>query len=1213
MARNKNTGKSVSIPVVLQLDTDEALKDLQQFANETKVRISAFSSAKKILDGLEKSINNAFDGKTVGKFDAKILKIQQSASKAATDLLGMGKSYKDVMAREAIRSNFSTPESRRALEQEMDQYKKALASMREQMAKLSPLTQGKNDYWVRMNQGAEEARRKLQQYNEERLRIEREGGKGSDEWKRITEAMTSARRSIAGYNSQMKRAMSAEEIAAAQKKLDNMRLTYDKVIEKLRELSQIKNAVEKIEFVKGDELFLQDFTRLVAVIKSAELEIENLKNMEKGLGDDNSGASDMRRGFYLMRTIIRDMEKGLRKLSDKMTQFAKSIANAVKNMFNLNKESRKATGSLNNGFKHALQNVLRYGFGIRSLFFLFRRLRKYALEALGEMAKTFPEVNTQMSRAVTALNQMKGALGTAIQPLLTVVVPVLEKIANLISRIMSLIGGVFATLTGQGKIYQAVATQTDYAASLDKTGASAKKAKKELEGYLSPIDEINKYQSKKDDDSGGGAGAGYKMIETPISDFSKKIADLLNRILEPFKKAWADIGPLVVASWKRAFNSLKKLFSDIGRDMLKVWEQPETLEMLKDVYRIFANIGDVVHFLAKNLDEAWNKNHVGLHILEKIRDIFAIIIDHIESATDATVEWAKNLDFYPLLNAIDVWLKSLKPVVDNIAGVLEDFYEQVLLPLGEWAVEEGGPKLIGVFIDFNNKVDWEGLRSKLSDLWSHLEPFAERVGEGLIQFIDDITEKVAKSLNSEELSTFLQKLGEWMDSITADDVTSALWDTVNAFVALKAAVTGLSILGNVAVFIKEIAIAAKGLETLGGIGTVLSTLGGITAIISGLVLSVKEFFDMWTNGWDGLSTILEALGIALVTIGVIILAPIEGAGVAIAAVVAAAVFAISQIAIAVHDNWDSIVAWYEANIKPAIDSIKETVSELIDAIVDWWNSDIKPVIDEVGSTVTDVWHQYIEPTGGYIKEMVQNLWTLIKKIWESMVKPTLQNMGTAIKFLWESMIKPVLGHLKEGFTATFRAVGTVIQTAVKLIGSLINSLMQILNGIIKFVTGVFTGDWTKAWQGIKDIFYGIINGVVGIFEAGVNLIVSALNALYIPVPWDWAQKVVGSDHIGFNIKPITLSRIAPGLAQGAVIPPNKEFMAVLGDQKNGTNIETPLSTMVEAFNTALSQNGGAGKTEITFVTPDRRTLAKYVLEGGRVIQTSTGRNPFELA
>lgn len=49
----------------------------------------------------------------------------------------------------------------------------------------------------------------------------------------------------------------------------------------------------------------------------------------------------------------------------------------------------------------------------------------------------------------------------------------------------------------------------------------------------------------------------------------------------------------------------------------------------------------------------------------------------------------------------------------------------------------------------------------------------------------------------------------------------------------------------------------------------------------------------------------------------------------------------------------------------------------------------------------------------------------------------------------------------------------------------------------------------------------------------------------------------------------------PALARGAVIPPNREFLAVLGDQKSGTNIETPLPTMVQAFKRALAESGYA--------------------------------------
>lgn len=124
---------------------------------------------------------------------------------------------------------------------------------------------------------------------------------------------------------------------------------------------------------------------------------------------------------------------------------------------------------------------------------------------------------------------------------------------------------------------------------------------------------------------------------------------------------------------------------------------------------------------------------------------------------------------------------------------------------------------------------------------------------------------------------------------------------------------------------------------------------------------------------------------------------------------------------------------------------------------------------------------------------------------------------------------------------------------------------NILGGLIDFITGVFTGDWTKAWESIKKVFKGIWNGIVMILESAVNLIIkginwliSKLNTIQIKIP-DW----LGGGSFGFNIRPITEVHI-PRLAQGAVIPPNREFLAVLGDQKRGTNVEAPLETIQQA-------------------------------------------------
>ncbi len=71
----------------------------------------------------------------------------------------------------------------------------------------------------------------------------------------------------------------------------------------------------------------------------------------------------------------------------------------------------------------------------------------------------------------------------------------------------------------------------------------------------------------------------------------------------------------------------------------------------------------------------------------------------------------------------------------------------------------------------------------------------------------------------------------------------------------------------------------------------------------------------------------------------------------------------------------------------------------------------------------------------------------------------------------------------------------------------------------------------------------------------------------------------------------------PHLAQGAVIPANREFMAVLGDQKSGTNIETPLETMVQAFRQALAESGGRGDRPV-YLMLDRRELGRAILDVG---------------
>ena len=86
----------------------------------------------------------------------------------------------------------------------------------------------------------------------------------------------------------------------------------------------------------------------------------------------------------------------------------------------------------------------------------------------------------------------------------------------------------------------------------------------------------------------------------------------------------------------------------------------------------------------------------------------------------------------------------------------------------------------------------------------------------------------------------------------------------------------------------------------------------------------------------------------------------------------------------------------------------------------------------------------------------------------------------------------------------------------------------------------------------------------------------------------------------------------PGLATGAVIPPNAPFMAVLGDQKHGTNIEAPLDTIKQAVREVVG-NGDSNITIHNMLHINRRVVLDEMIEEAKLRQSTTGRNIFDLA
>jgi hypothetical protein len=165
------------------------------------------------------------------------------------------------------------------------------------------------------------------------------------------------------------------------------------------------------------------------------------------------------------------------------------------------------------------------------------------------------------------------------------------------------------------------------------------------------------------------------------------------------------------------------------------------------------------------------------------------------------------------------------------------------------------------------------------------------------------------------------------------------------------------------------------------------------------------------------------------------------------------------------------------------------------------------------------------------------------------------------------------------------------------------------------VSKFFTADYWKALG--RRIIDGLLSGLKAAWESVKTWVANAVSWFgnkFVEAQNSIARSNSGrsggfgtrSGGFGSPSRAPSISRIsAPALARGAVIPPNKEFLAVLGDQKSGTNIETPLATMVDAFKQAMAESGGGTTTVV--VQLDGKEIARSTVKNINNMTRAAGK------
>lgn len=287
------------------------------------------------------------------------------------------------------------------------------------------------------------------------------------------------------------------------------------------------------------------------------------------------------------------------------------------------------------------------------------------------------------------------------------------------------------------------------------------------------------------------------------------------------------------------------------------------------------------------------------------------------------------------------------------------------------------------------------------------------------------------------------------------------------------------------------------------------------------------------------------------------------------------------------------------NIINFVSHARILLADLLDFVGYIFGAIIDTIIEKCGLAGTPVGDML---TG--IKDIVQGALGLISGILtgdlEKMKQSVIQ-MLTGVK----TFVFGVWDLFKLGLTSlldwldgkTNGRFHEIIELAKTYVSDVIDGVKQIFGGFIDFLTGVFTLDWEKAWEGIKEIFRGIWNTIVGVLEAAVNLIIKGINWLISKLNSLLENSLLakGLDLIGIEFRGIPqIPEVhIPRLAQGAVIPPNRKFMAVLGDQRNGTNIEAPADLIRQIVREEINNFGGGEDITIKF-TGDLAQLARVL-------------------
>lgn len=938
------------------------------------------------------------------------------------------------------------------------------------------------------------------------------------------------------------------QISQATQKLNSLKAAQDKFLSTGGK--QSSSSFKKMQY---------DIEELENEIKYAKAELAELEASGGAftLGSKTQEAAASMRTLQAEERKLADMNNRLHtsynSVKGSVDEYKQKLMSAVPAQRKLASESERAsksiakTGKAANGAKLSIGRMLGMSLLMSVAFRAFSAAINAIKDGFTNLAQYSSSTNNSISMLWGSLETLKNSLATAFAPILSVVAPILSKFIDMLSTAASYVSMFFSFLSGKSTYTKAIAVQKDYAGSLKDTASGAKDA---ADGTKEAAEAAEEYLSPLDDiNKMDKQDSGSGSGGSGGGGGGAGGGSGSGPLFEevPIDNKFASLLDSVLDKLKQ----IRDIFMDGFWDGLGDYK-PVLEELKKDLKSIGEHIKDI--FTDKNVQEA-AKRFATLFIYNMGKTVGSFVSIGLTIAANVVGGIESYLE--ENTDRIKKWLvrmfdlgSEISIIVGNLSATIAEIFQQTF---GSQTAQNITGNIIGIFT------------TAFGEIILLATSFAKDVMDAIATPIIENKDKIIEAINNtlKPIEEITQSIEDFVQKL-ADKLTE-LYDE------------------HIGPFINDV---GSGLSEIGG--TLLDTYN---QYIAPILDQWAQKFDEVLNGpvGDAIDHIIDEIGRL-----------IDGL------------------------NW----LWNNVLI-PLIQWLIENVIPVLAPIVAWIGDTLLSIVASVSGMADSVLKQ--------LDGIIQFLTGVFTGDWAKALSGILlyvegfkQNINIIFNFIKNQILDPLSkwldGVFKVDWVKDFGVIGDYMNAWLANIQNIVAAVKQAFSGIVDFVNGVLSGDWQQAWDGIKNIFGGAWNGMLAIIKSPINGIIglmngllraaqimqngvaNALNKMNISVP-SWVTSLTGVSSIGFHISKWSAPHI-PYLAQGAVIPPNKEFMAVLGDQKSGNNIEAPESLIRKIVR---EETGNSSRKIEVPVYLNRRQIAKAVLEEGKNMRTQTGRNPFEMA